>query len=192
MSDTTTQPGRVVDGRPVPAAGTWTIDTGHSSVEFVGRHLMVSKVRGRFTDFEGAITIAEKPEDSSVVAVIKTASVESHDAKRDEHLRSPDFFDVENYPTLEFRSTKVVPVSETEWRVLGDLSVKGESRPVTLDVEFNGASTAPWGQDRIGFSASTELDREDWGLTWNMVLETGGFLVGKKIKIEIEVEAVQE
>ena len=161
---TTTAPQTRTD---LPAAGSWTIDGSHSSVEFVVRHLMVSKVRGRFEDFHGEIEVAERPEDSKV-----------------------DFFDAEQFPTITFRSTGVRPVGK-QWAVDGELTVHGESRPVTLDLEYQGSLTDPFGNDKAIFSASTEIDREEWGLTWNQALESGGVLVGKKAKIEIEVQAVK-
>ena len=176
----------------VPEAGTYAFDQGHTTIEFVGRHLMITKVRGRFTDFNGQIMIGEAPEDSSVEVTINAASVDSSDQKRDGHLRSPDFLDVENYPTMAFRSTKVDIGSDGTAKVTGDLTVKDVTRPVVLDVEFDGAQNDPWGGQRLGFSAHTEIDREDWGLTWNVALETGGMLVSKKIRLEYNVEAVKQ
>lgn len=192
MSETsTTDAQRVVDGRPVPAAGTWTLDASHSSVGFVTRHLMVSKVRGQFTEYSADLVIAERPEDSRVDVTIQVASITTGDAQRDGHLTSPDFFDVEQYPTITFRTTKVTPTSETDWQVEGELTVRDVTKPVTLAVEFAGVESDPWGNTRAGFSARTEIDREDYGLTWNQPLAGGGVLVGKKITIEIEVEAVR-
>jgi len=179
-------------GLQVPQAGTYSLDKGHSTIEFVGRHLMITKVRGRFTEFDGQIAIGDDPADSSVEVTIDVASVESSDEKRDGHLRSPDFLDVENYPTITFRSTKVDMGQDGRVKVTGDLTVKDVTRPVTLDVEFDGAQADPWGGQRLGFSAHTEIDREDWGLTWNVALETGGVLVGKKIRLELNVEAVKQ
>lgn len=190
MSDTTTATAvREVDGRQIPETGEYELDKSHTSVEFVARHLMISKVRGRFNDFSGVISVGENPEDSSVAVTIDVPSVTTGDAQRDGHLLSPDFFDAEQYPTITFRSTKVVPVKGGDWKVTGDLTVRDVTRPVVLDVEFEGSHPTPWGTTPIGFSASTELDREDFGLTWNQALETGGVLVGKKIKIELSVEA---
>jgi polyisoprenoid-binding protein YceI len=183
---------RELDGRTIPAPGTYDLDTAHTTIEFVGRHLMITKVRGRFGDFSGEITIGEEPEASSVEVVIDAASVESADPRRDDHLRSPDFFDVEQYPTITFRSTKVEPDKSGLWKVTGDLTVKDVTKPVVLEVEFDGAQSTPWGDERAGFSAATELDREDWGLRWNQTLETGGVLVGKKVRIELNVEAVRK
>jgi polyisoprenoid-binding protein YceI len=175
----------------LPQTGTWTIDTSHSSAEFVVRHLVVSKLKGRFTSFEGAIKIdAEDPLASSVTASIDLASVDTHDEKRDEHLRSADFFDVEKNPTLTFVSRKVTADGGDEYLVEGDLTIAGVTRTVVLDLEFNGVSADPWGGTRAGFSATTEINRRDFGLEWNVVMDTGAALVGEKVKIALEVEAV--
>jgi len=191
MSTTTDSLVRTHQGQDIPAAGTYTIDTSHSSVEFVGRHLGLAKVRGRFTQFNGEIVIADDPAQSSVEVEIDVASVESSDQRRDEHLRSPDFFHVENHPTMTFRSTGVRSAGDGEWDVTGDLTIRDVTKPVVLHVEFEGAENSPFGDQRIGFSASTEVERGDWGLGWNVILESGGVLVGKKIKIELNVEAVR-
>ncbi len=183
---------RNYQGVQVPEAGTYALDKGHTTIEFVGRHLMITKVRGRFTTFEGQVVIGESPDQSSVEVTIDTASVDSSDEKRDGHLRSPDFLDVETFPTIAFRSTKVDIGSNGSAKVTGDLTVKDVTRPVTLDVEFDGAQADPWGGQRLGFSAHAEIDRENWGLTWNVALETGGVLVGKKIRLEFNVEAVKQ
>ena len=183
---------REYQGVQVPQAGTYALDKGHTTIEFVGRHLMITKVRGRFTDFDGNIVIGESPDRSSVDVTIDTASVDTSDEKRDGHLRSPDFLDVEKYPTMRFRSTKVEMAGDGTAKVTGDLTVKDVTRPVTLDVEFDGAGADPWGGQRLGFSAQTEIDREDWGLTWNVALETGGVLVGKRIRLEFNVQAVKQ
>lgn len=182
---------REYQGQEIPAAGTYAIDTAHSTVEFVARHLMISKVRGRFTDVAGEIRIADVPEESSVEVTIGTASVDTGEAGRDEHLRGPDFFDVAGYPTITFRSTGVALAKGGHWTVDGELTIRGVTRPVTLDVEFEGSSPSPWGDQRIGFTASAEVDREDWGLTWNQALETGGVLVGKKVRIELGVQGIR-
>ena len=173
----------------LPAPGTWTIDSSHSSVEFIVRHLMVAKVRGRFSEFSGTIHVGDSPETSSVEVAISPASITTGDPQRDGHLQSADFFDVEQYPTIGFASTGVRSVGE-RYAVDGNLTVHGVSRPVTLDLEYQGSITDPFGNDKAVFSASTEVDREDWGLTWNQALEAGGWLVGKEIKLKIEVEAV--
>ncbi|MCA1676325.1 MAG: YceI family protein [Actinobacteria bacterium] len=179
-------------GVQIPDAGTYALDRGHTTIEFVGRHLMITKVRGRFTDFDGQIVIGESPEQSSVEVNVNAASVDSSDEKRDGHLRSPDFLDVERYPAITFRSTRVEIGSGGSGKVTGDLTIRDVTRPVTLDVEFDGAAPDPWGGRRLGFSATTEIDREDWGLTWNVAMETGGVLVSKKIRLELNVEAVKE
>jgi polyisoprenoid-binding protein YceI len=176
-------------GSSVPSPGEYVIDTAHSSVEFVARHMMVSRVRGRFAGFSGTLTIAEVPEESHVEVTIDPASVSTGDPNRDAHLRSPDFFEVETYPSWDFRSTKVEHAGGEHWKVTGDLTLHGVTRSVVLDVEFSGASPTPWGTNAIGFTASTEVDREDFGLTWNAAIETGGVVVGKRVRIELEVEA---
>ncbi len=189
MADTT-ELVRNVSGLEVPLAGTYTLDKSHSTVGFVVRHLMVSKVRGSFGDFEGTITVAEEPSQSGVTATIQTATVDTRDEQRDGHLKSPDFFDAAQFPTMSFASTKVVPVRGSDWKVEGDLTIRGVTKPVVLDVEFNGAGGDPYGGKRFGFSASTEIDRDEFGMTFNMALETGGVMVSKNVKIEIEGEAV--
>lgn len=180
---------RTVDGHAVPAAGSWTVDTAHSTVEFVARHLMVTKVRGRFADYDASITIGEHPEDSRVDVTIAAASITTGDAGRDGHLVSADFLDVERYPTLTFASTAVRAVSDSTWAVDGDLTVHGVTNPTTLAVEFGGVATDPWGNTKAFFSASTEFDRERFGLTWNQPLAGGGVLVGKKVRVELEIQA---
>jgi polyisoprenoid-binding protein YceI len=180
---------RVVDGVEVPVAGTYVIDKAHSMVEFVGRYLMVTKVRGRFTDFSGEVEIAEDPLQSSVAVTIDANSVHTGDERRDGHLRSGDFLDVETYPTIEFRSRRLQP-SGRDWKLIGDLTLHGVTREVTLDLSFDGFAPDPWGNTRLAFSASTEIDREDWGLTWNAAIETGGVLVGRKVAIELTIQAL--
>ncbi|HVL97780.1 MAG TPA: YceI family protein [Egibacteraceae bacterium] len=182
---------RTVAGVQAPEAGTYAIDPDHSVVEFVVRHLGLAKVRGRFNEFEGMIDIAEDIEQSSARVTIQAASIDTRSPDRDTHLRSGDFLDAENHPALEFRSTHVRHEGG-EWLVDGELTVAGVTRPVTLDVEFEGAATDPWGNVRIGFSAGTRLNREDFGLTWNQALETGGWLVGKDVRIELSVEAIRQ
>jgi polyisoprenoid-binding protein YceI len=192
MSNLTAPVTRTVAGNEVPAAGTYGLDAVHSEVGFSVRHVMVSKTRGRFSDVSGTVTIAEDPLASSVEVTIGTASVDTRDDQRDAHLRSPDFFDVEKYPSMTYRSTKVVPAGKNRWLVEGDLSLHGVTRNVPLEVSFEGAAVDPWGGVRAGFSARAEINREDFGLTWNQALETGGVVVGKKVTIEIEAEAVYQ
>jgi polyisoprenoid-binding protein YceI len=190
MADTkTTEATRVVDGRTVPAAGSWSVDQAHSTVEFVARHLMVTKVRGRFSDYDASITIGERPEDSSVDVTIRAGSIATGDSGRDGHLVSPDFLDVAQYPTITFASKGVHPTGPSTWNVDGDLTVHGVTQAVTLTVEFGGVATDPWDNTKAFFSASTEFDREAFGLTWNQPLAGGGVLVGKKVRVELEIQA---
>jgi len=184
-------PTRPYRGGQIPVAGTYQLDKAHTTVEFVARHLMITKVRGRFAEFGGTVHIAEVPEESSVEVTIDAASVDTNQDQRDAHLRSADFLDVEHHPTLAFQSTAVERGEDDHWKVTGDLTVVGVTRPVVLDVVFDGASTTPWGTQAVAFSASTEIDREDWGLTYNQALETGGVVVGKRVRIELNVEAVR-
>ena len=186
MSSTLT---RTAAGTTVPEAGSYQIDPTHSSASFEVRHLGLSKVRGGFESFAGTVTVDEDPTASSVVVDLDAATFTTSNDDRDNHVRSAEFLDVENHPTLTYRSTAVRQEADG-WKVDGELTVKGVSRPVTLDVEFEGAGQDPWGNGRIAFSASTEIDRGDWGINWNQALETGGVLVGKKVKIIIDVQAV--
>jgi polyisoprenoid-binding protein YceI len=181
---------RTVDNREIPAPGEYTIDARHTSVEFVGRHLMITKVRGRLPEVSGTIIVDEAPERSHVEVEIQVATLETGDTQRDEHLRGADFFDAEQYPTITFRSTQVEAADSGTWMVIGDLTVRDVTHPVTLEVDFDGANASPIGDERIAFSAAADIDREDWGLTWNVALETGGWLVGKRVRIELNVQAV--
>ena len=183
---------RDYQGTQVPAAGTYLLDASHRRVGFVARHLMVAKVRGHFETAEATIVVGEDPLQSSVTASIQTASVNTGVADRDNHLRSGDFFESEKYPTMGFRSTGLKSWDGGEFVLDGELTIKDVTKPVVLKVEFEGATVSPYGQDVFGFSATAEIDREDWGLTWNMVLERGGVGVSKKIKIEIEGEAIRQ
>ena len=181
---------RIVDGTEVPGAGEYELDAAHSHVGFSVRHMMVSKTKGRFAEVTGTIRIGEDPLESSVDVEIPVASIDTRDESRDGHLRSADFFDAEQHPVLRYRSTSVTPVGKDRWRVDGELTVRGITQPVPLDVTFEGGAKDPWGGSRIGFTAKAELDREAFGLTWNQALETGGVLVGKQVRIEIDAEGV--
>jgi polyisoprenoid-binding protein YceI len=183
---------REFDGLVIPTAGTYLLDAAHKRVGFVVRHLMVSKVRGEFAEATATITVAENPLESSVTATIQTTSINTGQADRDNHLRTGDFFEAEKYPTIEFVSTGVKSHDGNEFVLAGDLTIKGVTKPVELDVEFEGVGRSPYGFDLFGFSATTEIDREDWGLTYNMALESGGVMIGKKVKIEIEGEAIRQ
>ncbi len=180
---------RTAAGTTVPAVGSYGIDPTHSSATFQVRHLGLSKVRGGFESFSGTVTVAEDPAQSSVEVSLDAASFTTGNEDRDGHVTGDDFLDVENHPTLLFRSTGVQADGD-DWKVDGELTIKGVARPVTLDVEFEGAGDDPWGNGRIAFTAETEIDRDDWGINWNQTLETGGVLVGKKVKISIDVQAV--
>jgi polyisoprenoid-binding protein YceI len=190
VSDRTVSVLRTHDDRLIPVAGVYDIDSPHTSVEFVGRHLMITKVRGRINDVRGQITIAEDPEKSHAEVGINVASLSSGNDDRDAHLKSADFFDVEHYPTISFASTAVRPLHDNSWELVGDLTVRDTTKPVTLQVDFDGGGASPMGDERIGFSAATDINREDFGLTWNVALETGGLLVGKAVRIELAVQAI--
>ncbi|WP_214415598.1 YceI family protein [Sphaerisporangium fuscum] len=182
---------RTWEGLTIPTTGTFDLDVAHTRIGFVAKHMMVSKVRGYFGDFSGSVTIAENPLESSAEVTIKTASIETGNLDRDNHLKGDDFLSAEKFPEITFRSTKVVSHSGDELVVLGDLTIRDVTKEVTLKVEYGGAGTNPWGAELFGYSIETEIDREEFGLTWNVALETGGVLVGKKIKIEIEGEATR-
>ncbi|HEY7722302.1 MAG TPA: YceI family protein [Pedococcus sp.] len=167
-------------------AGTWTVDASHTEVGFTARHLMVSKVRGQFTDVAGTVTVGEPFSTSQVTATVQLASIETGSADRDAHLKSADFFDVENNPEMTFVSTEV-----SEDSLKGDLTIKGVTRPVEFDLEFGGVATDPWGNTKAGFEAEAEINRKDWGLEWNVALEGGGVLVSEKIKIKLDVQLLK-
>ena len=173
----------------------WNLDATHSQVEFSVKHMMFTTVRGRFGALEGSIRLdSDAPERSSVEVSIDADSLDTRVADRDAHLRSPEFFDVESYPTMEFRSRRVEGPAGSpgeSFQVLGDLTIRGVTREVVLDARFEGTGTDPWGGTRAGFSAETTIDRRDFGLTWNQALETGGVLVGHEVKIDLQVQAVQ-
>jgi polyisoprenoid-binding protein YceI len=170
--------------------GTWNIDVSHSSVGFVARHLMVTKVRGRFTDFDGTITVGDDPLQSKVEANVRMLSVTTGDDGRDGHLRTNDFFDIEQYPTMTFVSTGIV-ANGNDYRLNGDLTVKGVTKPVSFDLEFDGVATDPWNNTKAGFTAEAEINRKDFGVDWNVALEAGGVLVGEKVKITLDIQATK-
>lgn len=182
---------RTLDGKELPPPGRWVIDSSHSSIAFVARHMMISKVRGHFRTFSGIVRIAEDPEQSSVQATVDAASIDTGDPDRDAHLRSADFLDVDRFPHILYHSTSVRAVGD-KWEVSGDLTLRDVTRPVVFVVEFCGTAVDPWGNTRVGLLGTTEIDREDFQVTWNQVLEAGGFLVGKGVKVEVDVEAVFE
>jgi polyisoprenoid-binding protein YceI len=170
----------------------WNIDSAHSGVHFSVRHMVIAKVRGGFSRFQGAIDFdPEQPETAKVAVTIDATSIDTREPKRDEHLRSADFFDVATYPQLVFESTAVEPTGDGALRVRGNLTIHGVTRPVVLDTEYLGLGKDPWGQTRVAFQAKTTINRKDFGLGWNQVLETGGVLVGDKVEIALDVQAVQ-
>jgi polyisoprenoid-binding protein YceI len=173
------------------AKGTWKLDPNHTVVGAVARHLMVTKVRGRFKVFEGAIHVEERIEDSWAELDIDAASIDTGVEDRDNHLRSADFLNVEDFPKITFRSTKVERTGEDTLRVTGDLTIRGVTEPVTLNVTYEGSTPDPWGGTRAAFTATGEIEREQWDMTWNVVLESGGVLVSKKIQLEIEAQALK-
>jgi polyisoprenoid-binding protein YceI len=183
---------RVVDGVTLPAAGTYVLDPTHTRIGFVARHLMVTKVRGHFAEFEGSITVGEDATTSTAQASMRTASIDTGVADRDNHLRSGDFLEAEKYPTISFGNARVLSQDGTSFQVAGDLTIKDGTREVVLDVELDGVAKDPWGNEKLAVTASTEIDREDFGMTWNVALETGGVLVSKKVRIEIEAQAARQ
>jgi polyisoprenoid-binding protein YceI len=170
----------------------WNIDAAHSGINFSVRHMVVSKVRGRFARYTGTVDLDDGDLTRSVVeATIDAASVDTGTPQRDAHLRSADFLDVDNYPELRFQSRRIEKLAPTHYRVVGDLTIRDVTREVSLDVEYGGRAKDPWGNERIGFIATTSLDRKDFGLQWNQVLEAGGVLVGDRVDVEVEVQAVK-
>lgn len=174
-----------------PAPGIWKFDPTHSALTITARHLMVTKVRGTFEEMDVHVVVAEEPRDSTVEVVAKTASVTTGVADRDGHLRSPDFLDVENYPTITFRSTGITPDGDG-WKLSGDLTIRDVTKPVTFDLSFDGSAQDPYGNTKAAFTAAGEIDREDWGLTWNVPLEGGGVLVSKRFGVEFDIQATLE
>lgn len=171
----------------------WQTDYAHSEINFMVRHMMIAKVRGRFESFEATVDFDEEnPSNSSVKVSIDAASINTREEKRDQHLVSPDFLDTGNYPSITFVSKRVEQDDPDSGRLIGDLTIRGVTREVALDVEYAGQAQSPWGTISAGFSGSTTINRKAWGLHWNQALETGGWLVGEEIKIDIELELVKQ
>ena len=174
---------------PTTARTTWSIDPTHSNVEFAVRHLMITTVKGRFTAFEGTVVLDEaNPAASTAELTVQVASIDTREPQRDAHLRSADFFDAEQYPTLTFRSSGVRDITADGFTLAGDLTIHGVTRPVTLEVVHEGRARDPWGGERAGYAATTRIKRSDFGLTWNQLLETGGLAVSDEVKISLDVE----
>lgn len=171
---------------------TWKLDPSHTSIEFSAKHMMITTVRGRIADVEGTILIDDaKPSSSSVEAVMKAASLDTRSEQRDQHLRSADFLDAENFPEITFKSKRVEGPKE-KFKLVGDLTIRGTTKEIALDVTFEGEGKDPWGGERVGFAATGKIDRRDFGLTWNQALETGGVLVANEIKLSIEAQATKQ
>lgn len=175
-----------------PAPGTWVIDPAHSSIEAIARHMMVSKVRGHFGSFSGTVEVADDPTRSSVEVSIDAKTIDTNEEKRDQHLRGEDFLYVDEYPQLEFESREIEHVGGNSYRMVGDLTIRGETHEAELDVDYFGTDTDPFGGERALFQATTTLNREDWGITWNKTLETGGLFVGKELDVELDVQLVPQ
>jgi len=171
--------------------GTYTIDPAHSRLGFVARHAMITKVRGSFTEFEGTARTGAGLADASIQVSAQTGSIDTSNADRDAHLRSADFFDAENHPTMTFVSTQVTADGDDTMKVTGDLTIKGVTKPVTFDFEFGGQAVDPFGNERIGFDGTAVINRKDFGMEFNAALETGGLLVSEKIALEIEISAIK-
>ena len=172
---------------------TWTVDAAHSHLGFAIKHLMIATVRGRFTQAQGTVTVDESnPATATIDIAVPTASVDTGDEKRDAHLRSADFFDVERYPNITFRSKRVEATSDNSFRIVGDLTIRDVTREVVLDAELLGRAKDPWGQERAAFEATTKFKRSEYSLTWNAALETGGVLVGDEVKVELEVQLIKQ
>ena len=173
--------------------GTYTIDPAHSTLAFVARHAMVTKVRGAFTEFAGTFTVdTDDPSSATAEITIEATSIDTRNADRDAHLKSNDFFAMDQYPQLTFRTTKVEPASSSEYHVTGDLTIRGVTKEVAFDLDYTGAVTDPWGNLRVGFEGRTEVSRKDWGLNWNTPLDTGGVLVSEKVTLEFEISATKQ
>jgi polyisoprenoid-binding protein YceI len=172
--------------------GDYSIDPAHSAIGFVARHAMVTNVKGKFTDFAGSLHLdGTDPSKSTATIDVKMDSVDTGSADRDGHLKSSDFFKTEEFPTMTFRSTKAEALGGDDYRITGDLSILGVTKPLTIDLEFNGAAKDPFGNERVGFEGKAEILRSEWGLTWNAALETGGVLVSDKIKLNFDISAIK-
>ena len=175
-----------------PLAGTWTIDPTHSNVEFSVKHLGIATVRGKFEDFEGTLVIGEGDETARAYGTVQGVSINTGDAGRDEHLRSADFFGVEQNPELRFESTQISPVDDETFEIAGDLTMNGVTKPITLTAEVQGEETDPWGNERVALEVTGQLNRGDWNMTFNQALGSGNLLVGEKVKLQLDISAVKQ
>ena len=188
----TKEAAKTIDGVELPSPGSYEIDSAHSSVSFVARHLMVSKVRGHFSGFSGTIQVTDAPEQAKVEATVDAASIDTGEPNRDAHLRSADFLDVEHFPTITFVGAGPVHKGGSRFSLPGELTIRGVTRPITLEAEYLGTASHPQMGTRIGLSATGEIDREEFGMTWNAALEAGGWMVSKTVRLELEAEAVRK
>ena len=171
----------------------WKIDSAHTLASFTVRHMMISNVRGEFEKVTGTVDFNEEyPTETTVDVQIDVSSINTRDSQRDQHLKSPDFFNIELYPTISFKSKRVERTGDTSARLIGDMTIKDITREVNLDVDYAGLATSPWGATSAGFTATSKINRKDWDLNWNVALETGGWLVGEEIKINIDLEIIKE
>ncbi|MET7852569.1 YceI family protein [Streptomyces avermitilis] len=192
-STTASAPTAAVNPELAALTGTYTLDPAHSTIGFVARHAMVTNVKGGFQEFEGTLHLdGGDPSKSSAVIDVKMDSIETGSSDRDTHLKSSDFFKTDEFPTMTFRSTKAEALGGDDYRITGDLSLLGVTKPLTIDLEFNGAARDPFGNERVGFEGKTEILRSEWGLTWNAALETGGVLVSDKIKLVFDISAIKQ
>ncbi|MEV3914208.1 MULTISPECIES: YceI family protein [Streptomyces] len=172
--------------------GDYTIDASHSTIGFTVRHAMVTNVKGKFNEFSGTLHLDGGDPSASTASIdVKMDSIDTGSADRDGHLKSADFFKIEEFPTMTFRSTKAEALGDEDYRITGDLTVLGTTKPLTIDLEFNGAAKDPFGNERVGFEGKAEIKRSEWGLTWNAALETGGVLISDKIKLSFDISAIK-
>ncbi|MET7608016.1 YceI family protein [Streptomyces avermitilis] len=192
-STTATAPTAAVNPELAALTGDYTLDPAHTTIGFVARHAMVTNVKGGFKEFEGTLHLdGSDPSRSSAVIEVRMDSIDTGSPDRDTHLKSSDFFKTDELPTMTFRSTKAEALGGDDYRITGDLSLLGVTKPLTIDLEFNGAAKDPFGNERVGFEGKAEILRSDWGLTWNAALETGGVLVSDKIKLVFDISAIKQ
>jgi polyisoprenoid-binding protein YceI len=183
---------RTVDGLPIPAPGILVIDPAHSSIEAIVRHLVIARVKGRFLSYSGLVHVAEDPLQSWAEVTIDAASIDTGEPQRDEHLRSADFLDVKRYPTIDFKTTFLSKTGRGKFQAGGDLTMRGQTHPVSVDCEYKGLVTDPWGNERLIVTAESEFDRTRWGLNWNQALEAGGLVVSTEVQVQAEIQAVRQ